>query len=134
VLFIDARDIYRQIDRAHRDWMPEQIEFLANIVRLWRGEVPESIFGSDQLLLENFPDKTYLDIPGLCAEADAQLIEAQGWSLNPGRYVGLGAALADDGEFVADMEALQEQFAVLTVEAATLAERIEASIDGVLRA
>ena len=37
VLFIDARKIFRQIDRAHREWMPEQIEFLANIVRLYRG-------------------------------------------------------------------------------------------------
>src|SRR4029077_19849621 len=37
VLFIDARLIFRQIDRAHRDFTPSQIEFLANIVRLWRG-------------------------------------------------------------------------------------------------
>ena len=41
MLFIDARHIYHQIDRAHRDFEPEQIEFLANIVRLWRGEEPE---------------------------------------------------------------------------------------------
>ena len=41
VLFIDARHIFRQIDRAHRDFLPEQIEFLANIVRLYRGEEPE---------------------------------------------------------------------------------------------
>src|SRR5215471_4279026 len=34
VLFIDARHIYRQIDRAHRDWTDPQIGFLANIVRL----------------------------------------------------------------------------------------------------
>ena len=38
VLFIDARKIFRQIDRAHRDWQPDQIEFLANIARLYRGE------------------------------------------------------------------------------------------------
>ena len=42
MLFIDARHIYRQIDRAHRDFTPEQIEFLANIVRLYRGEEPET--------------------------------------------------------------------------------------------
>jgi hypothetical protein len=28
VLFIDARHIYRQIDRAHRDWTDAQIGFL----------------------------------------------------------------------------------------------------------
>ncbi len=38
VLFIDARHIYRQIDRAHRDWTPAQIGFIANIVRLYRSE------------------------------------------------------------------------------------------------
>ena len=38
VLFIDARHVFRQIDRAHRDFTPAQVEFLANIVRLWRGE------------------------------------------------------------------------------------------------
>ena len=29
VLFIDARHIHRQIDRAHREWTPTQISFLA---------------------------------------------------------------------------------------------------------
>src|SRR3989304_5262074 len=38
VLFIDARNIYTQIDRAHREFTPEQIEFIANIVKLYRGE------------------------------------------------------------------------------------------------
>jgi type I restriction enzyme M protein len=38
VLFIDARHIYRQVDRAHRDWTPAQISFIANLVRLYRGE------------------------------------------------------------------------------------------------
>ncbi len=47
VLFLDARHIYRQIDRAHRDFLPEQIEFLANIVRLYRGEDVETIDGSE---------------------------------------------------------------------------------------
>ena len=35
VLFIDARHLFRQIDRAHRDFLPEQIELLANICLLY---------------------------------------------------------------------------------------------------
>ena len=46
VLFIDARHIFRQIDRAHREFTPEQIEFISNIVRLYRGEEIESEAGS----------------------------------------------------------------------------------------
>ena len=33
----------------HRDWLPEQIEFLANIVRLYRGEKVETAEGSAEL-------------------------------------------------------------------------------------
>jgi type I restriction enzyme M protein len=48
VLFIDARHIFRQIDRAHRDFTPEQIEFISNIARLYREEDVETEDGSQQ--------------------------------------------------------------------------------------
>ena len=48
VLFIDARHIYRQIDRAHREWTPAQIGFLANLVRLYRGETLDFTLGGDE--------------------------------------------------------------------------------------
>ncbi len=38
ILFLDARNVYNQIDRAHREWTPEQQQNLAAIVRLYRGE------------------------------------------------------------------------------------------------
>jgi type I restriction enzyme M protein len=38
VLFIDARNIFRQIDRAHREFTEEQIQNIATIVRLYRSE------------------------------------------------------------------------------------------------
>jgi len=38
ILFVDARNTYYQIDRAHREWKEEQIQNLAAIVRLYRGE------------------------------------------------------------------------------------------------
>jgi type I restriction enzyme M protein len=45
VLFLDARQVFRQVDRAHRDFTEEQTEFLANIVRLYRDEKPELVSG-----------------------------------------------------------------------------------------
>jgi type I restriction enzyme M protein len=48
ILFLDARHIYRQIDRAHREWTPEQIVFIANIVRLYRGEEPDFTLGGSE--------------------------------------------------------------------------------------
>jgi len=38
VLFIDARNIFRQIDRAHREFTEEQVQNIATIMRLYRGE------------------------------------------------------------------------------------------------
>lgn len=133
VLFIDARDLYRQLDRAHREWTPAQVEFLANIVRLWRDEDPEFTYGSDELLLEHFPNKKYQDIAGRCGVADRRAIEAQGWSLNPGRYVGVHAGQTDDAEFVSELERLQEEFSTLTAEASVLAEAVESAFDQALR-
>src|SRR5712691_10004499 len=66
VLFIDARHIFNQIDRAHRDFTPDQIEFLSNIVRLYRGEAVENVTGSQKLMRESFPKGKYTDVLGLC--------------------------------------------------------------------
>jgi type I restriction enzyme M protein len=101
VLFIDARHLYRQIDRAHRDFLPEQIELLANIVRLYRGDAVETTAGSESMVKERFPDGTYTDVPGLCKVATLAEIETHGWSLNPSRFVG-AAATEDDTENFAE--------------------------------
>jgi len=145
VLFIDARHIYRQIDRAHRDFTPAQQEFLANVVRLYRGEQPELSGGSEAKLKEVFGESsspsgrgggegagheragkiTYRDVPGLCKVATCAEIEAQGWSLNPGRYVGVakGEAISDE-DFKERFEALNEELEVLNAEARELEARI----------
>jgi type I restriction enzyme M protein len=99
VLFIDARHIYQQIDRAHREFTPDQVEFIANIARLYRGEAIETINGSQPRISETFPNDLYTDVPGLCKVATLAEIEAQGWSLNPGRYVGVAERAADDFDF-----------------------------------
>src|SRR3990172_11499975 len=64
VLFLDARHIFHQVDRAHRDFMPKHIEFLANIVRHYRGEDIETTNGSASMLKEKFPDGKYVDVAG----------------------------------------------------------------------
>ncbi|MCA1681151.1 MAG: type I restriction-modification system subunit M, partial [Actinobacteria bacterium] len=66
VLFVDARQIFRQVDRAHRDFTDEQLELLANIVRLYRGQEPELADGENQLFADRFPDGVYTDVTGLC--------------------------------------------------------------------
>ncbi|WP_454172957.1 type I restriction-modification system subunit M [Microbacterium maritypicum] len=134
VLFIDARHMYNQIDRAHRDFTPEQIEFLANIVRLYRGEDVETAGGSEALLTENFPDGQYADVAGLCKVATRAEIEAQGWSLNPGRYTGSATVDEDDEDFALKLEELYEEFTRLSDEADVLRTKVDAAVRGILGA
>jgi len=132
VLFLDARQIYTQVDRAHRELTPAQIEFLADIVRLYRGREPETTQGSVELLREHFPDGLYRDVPGLCKVATRDEIEAQGWSLNPGRYVGVAERAEEDIDFAERLTELHEELEVLNAEAHELEERISENVTQLL--
>jgi len=139
VLFIDARHIYRQIDRAHRDWTPAQIGFIANVVRLYREEVLDITQGGKEVeekIKEVFGSKpTYSDVPGLCKAVTLGAIEAQGWSLNPGRYVGVapGEHVSDE-DFNAQFEALNEELVSLNSQARGLEQMIAANVAEILEA
>jgi type I restriction enzyme M protein len=139
VLFIDARHIYRQVDRAHRDWTPAQIGFVANLVRLYRGEAPDTTVGGGETagkLGEIFGQTpVYRDIPGLCKAATLAEIEAQGWSLNPGRYVGVapGEEVSDE-DFKEQLESLNEELELLNAQARELEQTIAANVAGILEA
>jgi type I restriction enzyme M protein len=128
VLFIDARHIFRQIDRAHRDFTPQQIEFLGNVVRLYRGDTPELDNRSSELLAERALNKGYVDVPGLCKVATLPEIEAEGWSLNPGRYVGATEREAEDVDFAERFEELNEELEVLNAEARELETQVAANV------
>ncbi|MEN9491571.1 MAG: hypothetical protein RJA63_2020 [Pseudomonadota bacterium] len=117
VLFVDARPYFKQVSRAIREFTPEQLEFLANVVRLYRGEAPEFDEGSKRMLVERFPTMVYADVAGLCKAATSADIEAQGWSFNPGRYVGVGEREAESVDYLTRLEALAEEFEALGLEA-----------------
>ena len=132
VLFIDARDIFQQVDRAHREFTPEQLEFLVNIVRLYREEATETAHGSAEWIEEIFPDGTYQDVAGRCYVANIEQIAAKGYSLNPGRYVGVAARDEEDFDFQLRLEQLHDELELLNVEAYELEERISVNIQDLL--
>ena len=128
VLFIDARHTYQQVDRAHREFTPQQIEFLSNIARLYRGETPENQHDSADMMETKFPNGTYVDVPGLCKVATVEDIEEQGWSLNPGRYVGVAEREADAFDFAEQFGELNEELEVLNAEAHQLEGQIAENV------
>ncbi len=142
VLFIDARHIYRQVTRAVRDFNSEQLNFIANIVRVYRGNTvdntyldnhPDEANSGDWLIDKVFENGKYQDIAGLCKVANLTEIEEQGWSLNPGRYVGVAQGDEEhDENFAIKLEALQEELEVLNSEAHELEQTIAENVAKIL--
>ena len=83
---------------------------------------------------EKFTDGTYTDIAGLCKVATLKEIEKQGWSLNPGRYVGVAEREADDFDFTERLTELNEELERLNVEASDLEGRISENVAKLLEA
>lgn len=104
------------------------MEFIANVVKLYRGEsvvVETQNFASlGDRWLEYFPKGKYRDIPGLCKVATLEEIREQGYSLNPGRYVGVSEKKEEDFDFYEKLEELNEELERLNLEARELEEKI----------
>jgi type I restriction enzyme M protein len=75
-----------------------------------------------------------VDVPGLCKVASRAEIEAQGWSLNPGRYTGTAVTDEDDEDFTERLESLYEEFTRLSDEADVLRAKVDAAVTGILGA
>ena len=144
ILFIDARNIFTQVDRAHRKFSEEQIKNLGIITRLYEGDsdafwalVEEYKQAGQQeqidWLLERWPEGKYQDVIGLCKvaklEGEDGIID-QDYSLNPGRYVGV--VIEDDGmteeEFAKVMKLNFSELKNLNNKAKTFIDEIEGNI------
>lgn len=81
-------------------------------------------------LLSRFPDAEFVDVLGLCRLTPRSEIEANDWSLTPGRYVGVAPQEEDeDFDFEERMREIHIELQGLNEEAAELAETIEASLE-----
>jgi type I restriction-modification system DNA methylase subunit len=95
------------------------VKLIVEIIEPYRGEAPEYEQGSPVRMQEHFSEGRYVDIPGLCKVATLTDIEAQGWSLNPGRYVGVAERAAVDFDFKEKLEELHEELILLNSKAST---------------
>lgn len=80
-------------------------------------------------LYNKFGEGIYKDIPGLCKVADIENIEAKGWSLTPGAYVGAAPAEDDGVDFKERMEQIQQELLFLQAESNQLMNIISQNME-----
>ena len=113
VLFIDARQLGRMVDRTHRELTDADIARIADTYHAWRGEAGAG---------------DYADVPGFCKAASLEEVRRHGHVLTPGRYVG-AAPQEEDGEpFEEKMKRLVAQLQEQQAEGARLDAAIEANL------
>ena len=113
-------------DVSKRDKKKTEAEWAARIV-----EVDEAITVAKEAvwLVDKFGEGEYRDIPGLCKVAERSEIEARGWSLTPGAYVGV-APVEDDGvDFKARMAEIHAELLSLQAQSNELMETISRNME-----
>jgi type I restriction enzyme M protein len=113
VLFVDARNLGRMVDRTHRELTDEDIARVADTYHNWRGEKGPGEYG---------------DIPGFCKSATLEEVRRHGHVLTPGRYVGAEAQEADGEPFEEKMRRLGATLREQQIEAAKLDAAIAANL------
>ncbi len=83
-LFIDARRMGQLVDRRHRELSDGEVAKVAKTYHAWRGEQVAGV---------------YEDIRGFCRSVTLQELEANGYVLTPGRYVGAEQGQNDEEPF-----------------------------------
>lgn len=114
-------------DINKRDKKKTEAEWAARIA-----EVDEAITVAKEAiwLYDKFGEGEYRDIPGLCKVAERSEIEAKGWSLTPGAYVGV-APVEDDGvDFKARMAEIHAELISLQAQSNELMETISKNMEG----
>ena len=81
ILFIDARNMGRMIDRTHRVLDESDINKISDVYRAWNGNKRTK----------------YADVQGFCKSATLDEVRKYDYILTPGRYVGIESKPDDDG-------------------------------------
>ena len=114
ILFIDARNLGRMLNRRHRELTDADVAQIADVYHNWRNKAGR-----------------YADVSGFCKAASLEEVAANNYVLTPGRYVGT-ADVEDDGVVFEDKMAdltttLAEQFA----KSHELAEKIRQNLHSI---
>lgn len=113
ILFIDARKLGHMVDRTRKEFSDADIDMITRAYHAWRGEGEAG---------------AYEDVPGFCKSATLEEIQAHGYVLTPGRYVGAAEAEEDDVPFVERLSSFQAELDIHFQESDRLAAIIRRTL------
>lgn len=113
ILFIDARNLGKMVDRTHRELSNEEIKKIADTYHKYR----------------NINGK-YEDIKGFCKAAKFDKVKENDYILTPGRYVGIEDVEDDGIPFEVKMETLTKELNELFQESRILEDEIRKNLGG----
>ncbi|MCD6460193.1 SAM-dependent DNA methyltransferase [bacterium] len=113
ILFIDARNMGRMIDRRHRELKDEEISKISDTYHAWRGE-----------------GGTYEDMKGFCKAVSLEEVRKHDHILTPGRYVGIEEIEEDDEVFEEKMKRLTSELSQQMKKANKLDDEIKKNLKG----
>jgi type I restriction enzyme M protein len=108
ILFLDARRMGRKISRTQIELTDEEIERIASSYHRWRGT----------------EDPPYEDELGFSKSATLEEVEAAGFTLSPGRYVGAPESEEDEIAYEERMATLVDELADEMAENERLAQEV----------
>ncbi len=114
ILFIDARNMGKMIDRRHREMTEEDIKKISDTYHAFRSKVGK-----------------YEDIKGFCKAAKLEEVKKQGYILTPGRYVGTESVDEDPEVFDEKMKRLTKELCEQFKESKELEEEIKKNLKGI---
>ena len=113
LLFIDARQMGRKISRTQIELTDEEVKRITDTYHAWRGTTT----------------RDHADLPGFCKSSLLEEVEATGFTLSPGRYVGAPASEEDEIAFEERMATLADELA----DEFARNERLTVDVKGALR-
>ena len=116
LLVIDARKLGVMVDRKHKELTDDDVRRISETYHSWRGETGNT---------------RYEDTLGFCKSVLIEDMEAKGWALTPGRYVGVEKEVEDTEPFHDKMEKLVAELSSQTDRSRELDEQIKKNLERV---
>ena len=118
-----------------KDWIAKEVRINRKNLETNKKDIIEFlkeiryVYSQVNWLQSKFVDGVFADVEGLCKVVDIAEVEANDWSLTPGRYVGVASVIDEDFDFESRLKEIQMELDGLNEDAFELAKLIKMNFE-----